>query len=87
MFGKQSSSPRREQPVDRLSRAGEVAASDVDGEANKIANKVAREHREQIRRRKWAIETACLCPEEMTTIERIGLARAIDAYVHEGEAA
>lgn len=71
-------SPRREQAGDRAARA-----QDIDRAANRVANKVARERKEQIRRRKWAMETACLCANEMATAERIALARAIDDYVYE----
>lgn len=67
---------RREQAVDK-----------IDREANALARKVGRERKEKIARRKWAIETACLCADEMTAASRIELARLIDAYVHEGEAA
>lgn len=68
-------SPRREQAADKLDR-----------EANRVANAIARERKAKVARRKWAIETACLCADEMTAAGRIELARAIDAYVHEGEA-
>lgn len=78
-------SGRREHAVDKVSRS--AGADSIDREANKLANKIARDRRDKIRRRKWAIETACLVPEEMTIVERIGLAKAIDEYVHEGEAA
>ena len=67
-------SPRRERAADR-----------VDREANRLANRVQRERRAKIGRRKWAIETACMCGDEMGTADRIALAKAIDAYVYEGE--
>ena len=70
----------------RKKKAERATGEDLDREANAVANGVARERRKKISRRKWAIETAMLCADELTARERIGLAKAIDDYVYEGEA-
>lgn len=70
-----------------LSGRREKSVDKIDREAHALARKIGRDRRELIKRRKWAIETACICANEMTTAARIELARLIDAYVHEGEAA
>jgi hypothetical protein len=61
---------------------GEV---DVDRAASEVFEEVARGHLRKVGRRKFAIEMACMCPDEMTPAGRVQLARAIDRYVYGDE--